>query len=348
MKALVVGLGSIGRRHARNWAALGLGQVAICRQTDNRQPEPLGIDAVQYGDLDRALAEVRPEVVVVSNPTSLHVATACAAVRGGAHVLLEKPLGDSLHNVEDLLEVARRTGRQIAIAYNLRFHPGLQRLKQLEEQGAIGKILSARAEVGEYLPDWHPWEDYRRSYSGRRELGGGAILTSSHELDALCWLLGQPERLVAMSAHASTLEIDTEDTAEILLRFAGGAIGSVHVDYVRRAPSRAIELVGEDGILRWDYHRNRIEQFSAANHQWRVEEGNPRFERNDTYLAELRQFADLVGGGPPGPLASGEHGAAVLALLLAARRSSAESCAIDLAEEDRTIRGWLSSLNRQS
>src|SRR5262249_50268204 len=159
MKALVVGLGSIGRRHARNWATLGLGPVAICRQTDNPQPEPLGIEAIEYRDLDQALADARPEVVLVTNPTSLHVATTCAALRAGAHVLVEKPLGHALDGVQVLLEMARQGARHVAVAYNLRFHPGLRRLKQLLDQGTIGMIVTARAEVGEYLPNWHPWED---------------------------------------------------------------------------------------------------------------------------------------------------------------------------------------------
>src|SRR5262249_48764462 len=140
------------------------------------------------------------------------------------------------------------------------------------QRNAIGRITSARADVGEYLPDWHPWQDYRASYSGRRDLGGGAVLTFSHELDALCWLLGPPRRLTAMAARTSSLEIDTEDVAEIMLDFESGAIGSVHVDYVQRVPKRSLEIVGEQGTLRWDYHRNRLEHYVAATRQWRIEE----------------------------------------------------------------------------
>src|SRR5690349_3403629 len=172
MRALVVGLGSIGRRHARNWAALQLGPLAVCRQHRSPQPEPLGLQAAEYDDLDRALACEHPDVVFVTNPTSLHVTTACAAVQAGAHVFVEKPLGNSLEGLRQLLDLSCATHRLVMVGYNLRFHPGLARFKALLEANAVGRIVSARAEVGEYLPDWHPWEDYRHGYAGRRELGG--------------------------------------------------------------------------------------------------------------------------------------------------------------------------------
>jgi predicted dehydrogenase len=348
VRALIVGLGSIGRRHARNWSALGYGPLAICHQVGAPQPEELGVEARDYDDLAHALEAERPDVVLVTNPTSLHVRAARTAVEAGAHVLVEKPLGNSLLGVAELLEAARAKNRGLMVAYNLRFHPALKRLKALAEAGAIGRIVSARAEVGEYLPDWHPWEDYRRSYSGRRDLGGGAVLTFSHELDAMCWLLGAPARATAMVAHGSSLEIDAEDVAEIVLQFESGVIGSVHLDYVRRPPRRTIELVGENGVLRWDYQGNRLEMYSADTRHWRVEDGDPRYTRNQMYLDELQYFAGAVRADPVPPRLDGRQGAAVLALALVALRSAAEGRTRDLRSEDETTRGWLSSFNFQA
>jgi predicted dehydrogenase len=348
MRALVVGLGSIGRRHARNWAALGLGPLAVCRQTQAAQPEPLGVQATEYRDLAQALEREQPDVVLVTNPTSLHVETAQTAVDAGAHVFVEKPLGSSLEGVSKLLVTARDNKRLVMVGYNLRFHPGLVRLKALANAGAIGKIVSARAEVGEYLPDWHPWEDHRASYSGRRDLGGGVVLTFSHELDALCWLLGPPRRLMAMTARVSSLDVETEAVAEIGLEFASGALGSVHVDYIRRPPQRTLELVGEQGVLRLDLIRNRLEHYAAANRQWRVEEGDPRFQRNHMYVAELCHLVACARGEVPKPLVDGEQGAAILSIALAALRSAATGQAVDFGDESQSPDGqvrmkWLSS-----
>ena len=346
MRGLVVGLGSIGRRHARNWAALDLGPLAICREFGVTQPEALGVEATIYHNLQHALERERPDVVIVTNPTSKHIETACASVKAGAHVLVEKPFGNSTSCLDELLQTAATHQRQLMVGYNLRFHPGLARLKELNDRQAIGKVVSARAEVGEFLPDWHPWEDYRESYSGSRQLGGGAVLTFSHELDALCWLLGPPNTVSAAAAHASSLEIETEDVAEIALQFENGGVASVHVDYVRRAPTRSIELVGEAGILRWEYAQHRLVQYSAANRQWRVEEGDPRFERNQMYLDELRHFAACVGGEIDRPLVDGEQGAAILAIALAALRSAEHGQSVDLRFESEPVKRWLSTLGK--
>jgi predicted dehydrogenase len=343
MRGLVVGLGSIGRRHARNWAALGLGPLAVCRQARTPQPEPLGVAAREFFDLEDAL-NAQPDVVLVTNPTSLHLKVACRAVRAGAHVLIEKPLADSLEGIAELLDLARRGRRQLMVGYNLRFHPGLLRLRELVHQQAIGRVVSVRAEVGEYLPDWHPWEDYRQGYSGRRELGGGAVLTFSHELDAVCWLLGAPTRVVALVAHASALEIDTEDVAEIVLQFASGGLANVHVDYVRREPKRCIEIVGEEGVLRWEYEANRLLRYVPAVRQWRQELGDPDFSRNDMYLAELSHFAACARGEVERPVIDGPQGAAILAIALASLRSSETGQAIDLLAEREPVTKWLRSL----
>jgi predicted dehydrogenase len=343
VRGLVVGLGSIGRRHARNWARLGLGPLAVCRQRQSPLPEPLGVQATEYVDLDQAL-EQQPDVVLVTNPTSLHVDTACQSIRAGAHVLVEKPLGNSLDGVLDLLEMARASKKQLMVGYHLRFHPGLVRLKALLNAEAIGRVVSARAECGEYLPGWHPWEDYRGGYSARRELGGGVVLTLSHELDTLCWLVGAPRRLTAMVAHASSLEIDVEDVADIALEFDSGALGSVHVDYLRRPPRRTIEVVGERGVLRWEFERNRLEHYDVEFGQWRIEQGDARFERNQMYLDELRYFAAGVRHEPAAPLANGEQAAAVLAIALAALQSSADGRAVDFRNEGDSVRRWLTQL----
>jgi predicted dehydrogenase len=345
VKALVVGLGSAGRRHARNWAALGLGELLICRQTDTPQPEPLGVEARLFTDLSQALAE-KPDVTIVTNPTSLHVATARAAVAEGAHVLVEKPVGHSADGVAALLQEADEQGVKVAAGYTLRFHPGLQRLRELLFRGAIGKALTAHAEMGEYLPGWHPWEDYRASYSARRELGGGPILTFSHELDSICWLFGAPTAVTCRARNVSSLAIDTEDTADLILEYPGGPAVTVHVDYLRQPPRRFLEVVGGEGVLRWEYDENRLLVYSAATRQWRTELGDPSFERNDMFLNELRTFVDWTQGAQrPETLADGQQGAGILLIALAALRSAEQNHTVDLTRpETGDFTAWLTSL----
>jgi predicted dehydrogenase len=342
VRALVVGLGSIGRRHARNWSALGLGEVLVCRRAGRALPEPLGVPYREFNDLETALEE-RPDVVLVTNPTSLHVETARMAIDASAHVYVEKPLGHALSGVAELLQAARAKKRALTVGYNLRFHPGLQRMRDLLRAGAIGKPISVRAEVGEYLPGWHPYEDYRASYSARRELGGGPLLTFSHELDSVCWLLGAPVRVLAAASHASSLEVDTEDVAEVVLSYGDGAIASVHVDYVRRPPRRTVDILGEEGTLRWEPDANRVLHYASATRQWRLEESSPTFSRNDMFTAAMCDFLFAIQA-QPSIGADGEQGAAILSVALAALRSADSGTAIDLRNESDSVRQWLSRL----
>jgi predicted dehydrogenase len=342
MRGLVVGLGSIGRRHARNWAALGLGDVWVARQTERPLAEPLGVDARFFATLDEALAH-GPDVVLVTNPTSLHVETARKAIVAGAHVLIEKPLGHTLDGVPELIAEARHAQRVLLVGYQLRFSPGLARLRELLHGGAVGQAAYVRAEVGEYLPDWHPWEDYRQSYSGRRDLGGGPLLTFSHEFDAVCWLLGVPQRISGVGVRSGSLEIDTDDVFDATLQFESGVIASVHVDYLRRATQRSVEVIGAEGVLRWEYDTHQVVRYAPATREWRIEEGDPNFTRNDLFLAELRHLAACVRGEAE-PLIDGQQGAAVLAICLAAQQAAVEERTVDLASMPEPVSTWLSSL----
>ena len=198
MKALFVGLGSIGQRHARNLRTLlgqdvellayrvrGLSHVITPRLTiaEGEDVEAaLGIRV--HRDLDAALAE-RPDVVFVTNPNTLHVPVAIAAANAGCHLFLEKPISHDLTGVDELLNVIERRRTICLVAYQLRFHPGFRALQRMLAARAIGRIIMTRVTFGEYLPGWHPYEDYRTMHVSRRELGGGVLLAQIHDLDAI-------------------------------------------------------------------------------------------------------------------------------------------------------------------
>ena len=189
MKILITGLGSIGQRHARNLRTI-LGDRAelIAWRTRNLELPPELSGAVrQVPDLAAALSE-QPDAVFITNPSSMHLPVAQAAADAGCALFIEKPLAHTWEGVERLIQTVERRGSVAMLGYQMRFHPGLRRLKTLLHAGAIGRTVSARLDFGEYLPDWHPYEDYRESYAARRSLGGGVLLSQIHEFDYLCWL----------------------------------------------------------------------------------------------------------------------------------------------------------------
>ena len=217
VRVLIAGLGSIGRRHLRNLLRLGVDDILLYRTRPDPPEEAPELPV--FTDLSLALA-ARPDVVIVSNPTSHHLRVAVPAAEAGCHLFIEKPLSHSWAGVDELLATVRRRGLITLMGFDLRFDPGLRTIRGLLADGRIGRVVGVQAQVGQYLPDWHPWEDYRRGVSARVEAGGGVILDLIHELDYLTWLLGPASSVACFADRVSGLEIETEDTAAMLLRFA--------------------------------------------------------------------------------------------------------------------------------
>jgi predicted dehydrogenase len=182
------------------------------------------------------------------------------------------------------------------VGFQFRYHPGLQEVKRLLEAGAIGQPIYAGVHWGEHLPDWHPWEDYRLSYAARADLGGGVILTHCHPFDYLRWLLGEVEHVSAAAGSLGGLGIDVEDTAEITLAFAAGALGTVHLDYLQRPASHRLEIVGRRGTIRWDNADGAAQWWTSEANEWRMAPVPKGFERNAMFLDEMRHFVDVVRG----------------------------------------------------
>ena len=294
MKFLIAGLGSIGRRHLRNLVALGENDILLYRtHRGTLEDEELAAFPVET-ELAAALGQ-QPDAVIVSNPTALHMSVAIPAAQAGCTLFLEKPIASQLEELGALEEVLNYRKNKVFSAYQFRFNPGLQKIKELLEQGAIGRPLTFHCHWGEYLPDWHPWEDYRQSYAARRNLGGGVVLTLCHPLDYLSWLFGNVRELFAYTAKLSDLEVDVEDTADALLQFEEGVQGSLHLDYFRQPKRHDLEISGTSGTLCWDYESSavRLAQGTQAEQVFPAPEG---FERNQMFVDEMRHFIQVVKG----------------------------------------------------
>jgi predicted dehydrogenase len=305
----------------RNLRAAGVRRLIACDREPHRlahMVEELGVQPC--ADAEEAIASARPDLVFVCTPPVSHIPYALQAVRAGAHVFVEKPLSHTLEGVNELIDEAEARQRVVQVGYNLRFHTGLQRAKELVDGGKIGRVVWARVEVGQYLPDWRPWQDYRQSYSGRKDLGGGILLDASHELDYVIWLLGRPTEVMCMAGKVSSLEVDVEDCATVLLRFPGGGQADVHMDFVQRGYARNCKLAGELGTVLWDYAAGDLRVYLAQTGSW---ESIPySSSSNDMYVAEVQHFLSCVecGGTPQvGLRQAGE----VLRVALAAKASAA-------------------------
>lgn len=329
MKFLIAGLGSIGRRHMRNLLALGEKDIILYRTRKTTLPEEELAPFPQETDLLFALKEYKPDAVIVTNPTSCHLDIAIPAAEAGCHILLEKPVSNSLERLDTLKNAAQKSGSKILVGFQFRYHPTLNKARALIQAGALGKVLTVHAHWGEYLPHWHPWENYRQSYAARADLGGGVIVTLMHPLDYLRFLIGEVESIWSLNGHISPLEIDTEDIAEIGLRFQNGAVGGVHLNYVQRPPSHRLEIVGTNGTLRWDnsdgllHFYKMTAEFGSYSDQPPapvIETFSPPegFERNQLFVAQMSHFIDVVRGERE-PVCTLEDGIRALEIALAAK-----------------------------
>jgi glutamate-1-semialdehyde 2,1-aminomutase/spore coat polysaccharide biosynthesis protein SpsF len=326
-RTLVVGCGSIGRRHSRNLKSLGMRQLGFCDtspQALKQCREELGGEI--FSDYAEALQKFRPEIVLICTPPVYHVQEARAALQAHAHVFIEKPLSHESSGIQALISEARHRDRVVQIGYNMRFHPGLRILKDLVDSGKLGRILWLNVEAGQYLPDWRPWQHYRESYSGRQELGGGIILDGSHELDYICWVLGRPTEVTCRAEHLSSLDVDVEDSAWIYLSFPERRRAELHLDFVQRAYTRTCKVVGETGTALWDFNVQEVRWFSAEKPSAEPVGWNSIpyvFEANDMYVAEMVHFLETLGGGT-GPMVDLAQSRDVIKVVEAAKKSSAE------------------------
>lgn len=323
-RVLIVGMGSIGKRHARvikqlrpEWET-----VALRRQVP---VEPLENVDHCVASLDKAL-QLNPGIAVIANPASHHVATAVPLAEAGVHLLVEKPLSSMAGDVPALLDACRRNRVVLMTAYNMRFLPSLQRFRQWVHEGRVGQVLSVRSEVGQYLPSWRPGGDYRENVSAQAALGGGALLELSHEIDFLRWIFGEIDWVNAALLRQSALEIDVEDTVHLVLGFRQDGqrrplVASVDIDFIRHDTTRNCTAIGETGSLRWNAMGGKIEFYPAGGTAWQLLDELPS-QRDDSYLAEWRHFLACIETGAA-PMITGEDGLAVLQVIEAARASSA-------------------------
>jgi predicted dehydrogenase len=287
---LICGVGSIGERHLNNLLALGYENIILYRKM-NKPLKTSNKEFPVFSILDDALKE-NPQVSFITNPTSFHMETAIKCARSGSHIFIEKPLSHNQNGVDTLKEIVQNNNVKVMVGYMMRFHPCIKRIKKLIDEKRIGNILSTISVWGEYLPDWHPWEDYSASYASRKNLGGGPALTLSHDLDLLVYLFGKPDRLKAFANYNSHLSIDTEHSIDILLKYKNGLISSVHLDYLQKPPCREYFFTGDKGKIKFDYFKNRVMIFTNSSSE--LFKAPEDFKRNDLFLEEIKYFLNCI------------------------------------------------------
>jgi predicted dehydrogenase len=172
----------------------------------------------------------------------------------------------------------------------MRFHPCIAKMKEILDEGKLGRVISVNVESSSFLPDWHPYEDYRLGYAARRDLGGGISLTCIHEIDFLCWFFGDVKKIFSVTGKYSDLEVTTDDLSVMTLIFKNNIIGEVHLDYVQRPDFKSCKIIGTKGTMYWDSSTNEVKIFYQNKKQWKSILKLNNFQRNSMYVKELEHF----------------------------------------------------------
>jgi predicted dehydrogenase len=322
-KIIIIGLGSIGTRHFNNLKTLGFMDICLVSSKTDKPKEWEGFEV--YPTLESALKESSFTHAFVCSPTAAHVSQLKQLVKARvSKIYLEKPIS---HNLEELDQFKNLTnqGIQILVGYDLHFDPGLAKVRELLDEHLIGKVYSANAFVGQYLPDWRPYEDHRKGMSASIERGGGVMLDLIHEFDYLIWLLGKAEMVSAIYQRNKELEIETEDVADVLIKFESGASGTIHLDYHQRALIRNCVITGALGTIKWDLAERKVSLVQENKKESLFDFSG--FERNDRYLDIVKSF---MGDDTDNRICTFEQGLASLQLVVASKQSSQSHSIIKL------------------
>ncbi len=328
---LVVGAGSVGKRHATNLAAEGCTISAVDPQARRMAEMASQVEVLGCFDrVDEALhVEKTFDGVVIASPPKFHVDQATTALQAGIPVLLEKPVSPDLAGARELAATVQAAGVPLLLGYTWRWWPPLVQVRSLLAEGAIGKMRHVRFVMSAHLADWHPWERYQDFFMASRELGGGALLDESHWVDLALWFFGAPERVQARIEKISDLEIDTDDNVDMTLVYGDGLRVSIHLDLYGRPHQKTIRFSGEDGAILWSDSPNRVSVGKEAAGGW--QETDYTCERNDMFQGVVREFLGVLDGKPV-QTCSIDDGVGVLQVLEAARRSSEEERTVALAD----------------
>ncbi len=312
MKALFIGLGGIGQRHLRNLIALRAdAEIYAIRRRREQTVLDTKLQVIEGETLEEKYQirilktleeakEIGVDTVFICNPSSMHMDILIDSIKYGWNVFVEKPLSHNLDRIDDLKKCLKAPHKTTMIGFQNRFHPCIKKVKEILKQGIIGEICFVNAEIGENVTRWHPFEDYKRMYACRKELGGGVVLSQIHELDYLYHFLGMPQTIYAVGGTLGDLEIDVEDVADVLMTYRRGNKTipvCIHEDYLQFPPNRKCKIQGTKGRIDFDLIHATVDLYNQNGEL--LSKDSFDFDRNDMFLEEMQNFLESIKMGQP-------------------------------------------------
>ena len=328
---LVIGAGSISKRHIENIKALSnkavIGNLSSSGRKIDLEESGAG---VIFNNMEEAIA-AKPDFVIVASPSPFHIKHALPFIERNIPILIEKPVTDSLSNVEKEKEILFKYKTNIEVAYNLRHSPAMIFFKNLIDSSFLGTMYSIQAEVGQYLADWRPSKNYRDTVSANKNLGGGVLLELSHELDYLTWIFGPFKDVFCSSRQSNHFDIDVEDNIDAIINCSSGVPINLHMDFLQKEVKRTCKVLGKNGELIFDLKENLI-FFNSKEKKSNCVYKDESYKTNDMYLNMIKSFTGNKED-PASVSASFDEGLYVVKIIEAMKHSSEENSLVHIDRE---------------
>jgi len=290
MNFLIIGYGSIGKRHTKNIDNLGHTPILVRHKKGRKNEEGYK----EYYSVEDAIFNEDISASVICSPTSMHFSDVKNCVSNNIPFLLEKPPSVDLNTTKSISNyLLENKFKNYDIGLNLRYHPAIQFIKSYLPK--LGKIYLAQISVGYYLPYWRKNVDYRKTSSAKKSLGGGVHIELIHDFDYAFWFFGLPEKVTGYVNKISNLEISTSDICSAILQYSNGLIVELHLDYLSHSYQRGCRIIAENGTLEWDMSEGNIYFTSEKSAKKEKVFGlTEKFDFNDTYIDELENFIQII------------------------------------------------------
>jgi predicted dehydrogenase len=332
MKFLVVGLGSMGKRRIRNLQFLGEKDIIGFDAKKERRDESAEKYKIQtFDDINASLAQ-KPDAFVISTPPNHHMEYEMLAAKNGLHFFCEAGvLSDSL---DELIALVKKKKIVAAPSATFRFNDSIRMIKKLVDEGKIGTVSTLTYHMGQYLPDWHPWESIKSFYVGQRQTSATREMVP-FEMEWITWIFGDVKTVSCLKAKTSDLPVDIDDVYQVIFEFKSGVLGHLLVEVISRAPIRNMRVVGDKGTIEWNWLDDVVRLYDSKKGKWVEFKEKKGFKekgyvaKENMYIEEIRNYINAIKGKEPF-IYSLEDDQKMLRLLESSEKSSDEHVHISL------------------
>jgi spore coat polysaccharide biosynthesis protein SpsF len=291
--ALIIGSGSIGQRHIANLKKIGINNITALRSKKGhykKLPKDLGINEIVSWDEANI---IKPDITIISNPSSLHIDAALKILNSTKGIFIEKPLSNNLSRCNQLVNLLSTKKITSFVGYNLMFHPIIKKIRTFINENDVGEIVNIQCQAGQWLPDWHPYEDYTKAYYARKDLGGGVALSLIHEIHLALELAGLPIYVSGEITKYQQLNLDVDVCSDLMIKHKSGAVSQIHLDFLQRPSHRSGLVTFENAWLSYDFSKMELTAQRINEEPYELFK-NSNYDSNDMYIDELKEFICMV------------------------------------------------------